>query len=98
MPAINLAYSETTSGHATSAQAEFNKLFVKIVCTAFAVCTTTPPKNILTFEVHMKYESKSSNVCLRENNKPLYDDLQVFIEYQIEKMSNVMICEITQYR
>ena len=32
--AINMTYSETTSRHATSVQAEFAKLFAMIVCTA----------------------------------------------------------------
>ena len=50
--AINRTYCETTSGHITSAQSEFDKLFVKIVCTAFSVCTTDPTKNVSRFESH----------------------------------------------
>lgn len=70
-----------------------------IVCTAFTVCTrmTASTKNIPTFEAHRKYESKSCGACLCEKKKSWYDDLQVFVEHQIENMSNVMIHEITQY-
>lgn len=50
--AINGMYRETASGHITSAQAEFDKLLVKIFCTAFSVCTTVPTKNIPCFESH----------------------------------------------
>ena len=33
--AINRSYSEISSGYITSAQTEFDELFVKVVCTAF---------------------------------------------------------------
>ncbi len=35
LSAINCTYSEVASGHITSAQTEFHKLSVKVVCTAF---------------------------------------------------------------
>jgi hypothetical protein len=52
------------SGYATSAQAEFDKFFVKIICAAFAFCLTAPMKNILSFEAHRKYENKALGECL----------------------------------
>jgi hypothetical protein len=35
--AINRSYIEISSSYITSARAEFDKLFVKVVCTAFTV-------------------------------------------------------------
>ena len=52
LSAINRTYIEVASGHITSAQMEFDKLFVKVVCTAFSVCTTAPTKNTPCFECH----------------------------------------------
>ena len=60
--AINWTYCETASGHITSTQAEFDKLFVKIVCTAFSVCTTAPTKNVPCFESHWKAKTEDGQI------------------------------------
>ena len=95
--AINQTYCETASGHITSAQAEFDKLFVKIVCTAFSVCTTAPTKNVPRFESHRKAKTEDGQ-NLRTFTVEIYSDTQVEIRRQIEKMSRVMIKEISEYR
>lgn len=74
---INMIYSETTSGHAASMQADFDKLFVKIDCTTFAVCTTSPNKNITSFEAHRNYHVERES--LRDKMKALFDELQFMI-------------------
>ena len=91
--AINHSYSEIASGHTTSAQTEFDKLFVKLVCTAFLVCTTVPTKIIPCFELHESYKnSKCRN--LQAFMQEMYDGMQATVKCQIEKM----IAEIKQYR
>ena len=72
---INWSYCETTTGPITSAQCEFDKFFVKIVCTAFSVCTTEPTKNFPRFESQKK--SKTFNGRnLQTLNQELYRDIQ----------------------
>jgi hypothetical protein len=58
--AIDSTYSKTTSGFSTTAQSEFKKLFVEIVCTAFTVCTTVPTKNPPRFGAHKKVRTKKN--------------------------------------
>ena len=94
---INWSYNETTTGPITSAQCEIDKLFVKIVCTAFSVCTTAPTKNIPHFELHKKSKS-SDGRNLQTLNQELYRDIQKEIQCQIDKTSHVMISEITAYQ
>ena len=45
--AMNHSYSEIASGHITSAQMELEKLFVKVVCTAFWFVLQHPLKIFL---------------------------------------------------
>jgi hypothetical protein len=95
--AINHSYSEISSGYITSAQTEFDKLFVKVVCTAFSVCSTVPTKNSPNFERHrdfMTSEGKNLQVFTRK----IYEKMQAHVCKQIEKMSKVMIREIKEYR
>jgi uncharacterized protein YsxB (DUF464 family) len=95
--AINHSYSEIASGHITSAQTEFDKLFVKVVCTAFSVCTTAPTKNIPRFESHKSYKN-STGRNLQAFTREMYEGMQATVQRQIEKMCKVMITEIKQYR
>ena len=95
--AINHSYSEISSGYITSVQTEFDKLFVKVVCTAFTVCSTAPTKNIPSFERHRDFttnEGKNLQVFTRK----IYQDMLAHACKQIEKMSKVMISEIKAYR
>jgi hypothetical protein len=95
--AINHCYSEIASGYITSAQTEFDKLFVKVVCTAILVCTTAPNKNIPHFELHKSYKN-SRGRNLQAFTREMYDGMQATVQCQIEKMSKVMIADIKQYR
>ena len=90
--AINQMYCETASSHITSAQAEFYKLFVKIVCTAFSVCTTAPTKNVPHFESQQNAKTEDGQ-NLQAFTVEFYSDTQAEIRCQIEKMSQVMISE-----
>ncbi len=84
--AINQSYSETTTGPITRAQREFDKLFVKIVCTAFSVCTTEPTKNFPRFESQKK--SKTFNGRnLQTLNQELYREIQKEIQCQMDDES-----------
>ena len=97
LSAINGSYCELMSGHITSAQAEFDKLFVKIVCAAFTVCTMSPTKNFPCFESHKNGKSTQGQ-NLKEFCLDLFSDAVSKIQCQIEKMSKVMIKEIMTYR
>ena len=83
LSAINRSYCELMSGHITSAQAEFDKLFVKVVCTAFCVCTTSPTKNFPRFESH-KYGKSTQGQNLKEFCLELYSDAVSKTQRQIE--------------
>lgn len=52
---INMMYSVTISRQATCVQTELYKLFKKIACIAFAAWSTSPTKNIPSFDAHMIY-------------------------------------------
>ena len=95
--AINRSYSEISSGYITSAQTEFDKLFVKVVCTAFSVCSTVPTKNSPTFERHRDFTT-SEGKNLQVFTRKIYQDMLAHACKQIEKMSKVMISEIKAYR
>jgi hypothetical protein len=95
--AINRMYCETASSHITSAKAEFDKLFVKIVCTAFSVCTTAPTKYVQPFESHRNAKTEDGQ-NLQVFTVKIYSDTQVETRRQIEKMSRVMITEISEYQ
>ena len=95
--AINRSYSEISSGYIMSAQTEFDKLVVKVVCTAFTVCSTAPTKNIPSFEHHRDY-STNEGKNLQVFTRRIYQDMQAHACKQIEKMSKVMINEIKTYR
>lgn len=81
--AINMTKSETTSGHETSLQAQFVELFVKIVSTAFAECTTSLTKNIPKFEAHWKRHVEEESFC--DKKKTLFDDLQFMLFSGLKK-------------
>ena len=95
--AINHSYNEISSGYITSVQTEFDKLFVKVVCTAFTVCSMAPTKNIPSFEHHRDY-STNEGKNLQVFTCKIYQDMQAHACKQIEKMSKVMINEIKTYR
>jgi hypothetical protein len=84
LSAINHAYSEVASGHITSAQTEFDKLFVKVVCTAFSVCTTAPTKNTPRFECHKNYKNYEGR-NLQVYTCVIYEDMQAHVRKQMEK-------------
>lgn len=88
---INMTYSKTTPVHVTSIQAEIDKLFMNIICTAYAVYTTLPTK-ILSCENTgiIKWKMKAKK-------KALFDIYIHSCSLHWEK-SNVMIHEITQHR
>jgi hypothetical protein len=93
--AINQMYCETTSGHITSAQSEFVKLFDNNVFTAFSVCTTAPTKNVPRFESYQKATADDGE-NLKAFTLEIYSDTQVKIQCQIEKASRVMTQEISE--
>ena len=95
--AINRSYSEISSGYITSAQMEFDKLFVKVVCTAFTVCSTVPTKNTPSFERHRPFTTNDGK-NLQEFTCRVYKETQAHVRKQIEKMCKVMISEIKAYR
>ena len=84
-------------GHITSAQSEFNKLFVKVVCTAFSVFSTLPTKNAPCFEARQHFETSHCKNLQRFNVK-LYDKFKAQLVDQIERMSKVMIREVKHYQ
>ncbi len=82
------------SGHITSAQSEFDRLVVKVVCTAFSVFSTLPTKNAPCFEADQHFEtSLGKNLHMK-----LCDKFKAQLVDQIERMSNVMIREIKHYQ
>ncbi len=85
------------SGHITSAQYEFDKLFVKVVCTAFSACSTAPTKNAPHFEAHQHFETSRSKIFQRFIVE-LHDKIKAQLVDQIERMSKVMIHEIKHYQ
>ena len=82
--AIDSTYSKTTSGFSTTAQSEFKKLFVEIVCTAFTVCTTVPTKNPPRFGAHKKVRTKKNWMSSYTQIQAQYNTLRNKVEIQIE--------------
>ena len=76
-------YSETMSGHAISEKVAY----YKIVCTAFAICTTNPTKNNPTFDAYRNHKRCLHNCML----------LYMLAECQFKKISNLMLCDIAWY-
>ena len=74
LSSINRTYSEVASGHITSAQTQFDKLFVKVVFTAFTVCTTASTKNTPHFECHKNYKN-SEGRNLQVYTCKIYEDM-----------------------
>ena len=97
LSAINCTYIKVASGHITSVQMQFDKLFVKVVCTTFSLCTTAPTKNTPRFEHHKNYKN-SEGRNLQVFTCKIYQDMQAHVRKQIEKMSKVIIGEIKVYR
>jgi hypothetical protein len=84
------------SGHITSLQSVFDKLFVKVVCTAFSVCSIAPTNTAPCFEAHRRSET-SRGKNLQKVYVKVYDKFNAELVDKIERMSKVMLCERKHY-